>query len=141
MSLIYWDTMLFVYLLEGNPQHAQRVQRIAEQIDRRGDRVCTSVFTVGEVLTGPLKAGKPEMAEQLLEEFRNPRIELLSYSLTAAQRYAEIRGALRVSPADAIHLATAAEAGVDLFLTHDRRLSKLVVPGIPFIAGLEVNLF
>lgn len=141
MSLIYWDTMLFVYLLEEHLEYGKRVQQIAERISERGDRVCTSVFAVGEVLTGPAKAGKPDMVNQLLEEFQNPRIELMGYTLATAKRYAEIRGAYRVTPADAIHLATAAEAGASLFLTHDRRLSKLVIPGIAFIAGLDVNLF
>ena len=47
----------------------------------------------------------------------------------------------RVTPADAIHLASAAAAGVDLFLTNDRALQPLLIPGIHFIAGLGVNLF
>jgi len=38
-------------------------------------------------------------------------------------------------------LASAAEAGVDLFLTNDRQLPGLVIPGIQFIAGMGVNLF
>jgi hypothetical protein len=45
-----------------------------------------------------------------------------------------------VSPPDAIHLASAAHASVDLFLTNDRRLQGLVIPGIDFIAGMDVNL-
>jgi len=46
-----------------------------------------------------------------------------------------------VSPADAIHLACAANAGIDLFLTDDDRLHSLALPGIHFIAGMNVNLF
>jgi len=57
------------------------------------------------------------------------------------ERYGRIRGAFRVTPADAIHLASASQAGVDLFLTNDRELSDLVIPGIHFIAGLDVSLF
>jgi len=30
-------------------------------------------------------------------------------------------------------------SGVDLFLTHDRRLHKLTVPGLPFIAGWKLT--
>jgi hypothetical protein len=54
---------------------------------------------------------------------------------------ARIRANNRVSPADAIHLASAAQSGVNLFLTNDRVLPKLVISGIDFIAGLDVNLF
>ena len=26
MSLVYWDTMLFIYWLEAHPQHAEKVE-------------------------------------------------------------------------------------------------------------------
>ena len=45
--------MLFVYWLEDHPAYADRVQQIIEAITRRRDTLCTSVFTLGEVLTGP----------------------------------------------------------------------------------------
>ncbi len=35
----------------------------------------------------------------------------------------------------------AGAAGVDLFLTHDKDLQKMHVPGIHFIAGLDGNVF
>ena len=54
---------------------------------------------------------------------------------------ARIRAENRVSPPDAIHLASAAQAGVELFLTNDHRVRGLVIPGIDFIAGMDVNLF
>jgi len=42
---------------------------------------------------------------------------------------------------DALHLAIAATAGVNLSLTNDRRLHRLKIPGIDFIAGLDTNLY
>jgi len=141
VSRIYWDTMLFVYLIEGNAEFADRVQAIHQRIEERNDTICTSVFTVGEVLTGPLKRKAADLADQIREALRNPRYEIELFTLETSERYAQIRAKHRVAPADAIHLATAAQAGVDLFLTNDRRLSNLVIPGIDFIAGLDVNLF
>jgi predicted nucleic acid-binding protein len=38
---------------------------------------------------------------------------------------------------DAIQLACAAAAGIDLFITNDDRLSKFHVQGIHFITGLD----
>ena len=55
--------------------------------------------------------------------------------------YSKIRAGLGVSPADAIHLACAAQEGVDLFLTNDRRLVGQIVAGIQFIAGIDSDLF
>ena len=141
MSRIYWDTILFIYWLEDHPEHAPRVQHIQKRMGERKDTLCTSVFTVGEVLTGVYKQGTPEIASGIRDFFRPPQVELLPFTAATADRYAQIRSAHRVSPADAIHLATAAEAGVDLFLTNDHALSALVIHGIQFIAGMDVNLF
>jgi len=133
--------MLFIYLLEDHPLHATRMNRIHERMEERGDRLYTSVFTVGEVLTGLYKREALEIASQVREAFRSPQIELISYTSETADSYARIRAGHRVSPADAIHLASAANAGVDLFLTNDHRLQPLAIPGISFIAGMDVNLF
>jgi uncharacterized protein len=133
--------MLFIYWLEDHPQHAARMNRIHERMEERGDKLCTSVFTVGEVLTGLYKRDALEIASQVREAFLSPQIDLIPYTPETADSYARIRAGQRVSPADAIHLASAANAGVDLFLTNDHRLRSLVIPGINFIAGMDVNLF
>jgi len=141
LSRIYWDSMLFIYWLEDHPVHAARMNRIHERMEARGDRLCTSVFTVGEVLTGLYRREALQIASQVWEAFRSPQIELISYTPETADSYARIRAGHRVSPADAIHLASAANVGVDLFLTNDHRLQSLAIPGIHFIAGMDVNLF
>ncbi len=141
MSRIYWDTMLFVYWLEDHPQHAERVQHIFEAMKRRRDTLCSSVVTLGEILTGPYKKNAAESVATIQTFFQPPHVQLIPFTIEAADRYARIRGQHNVTPADAIHLSTASYAGVDLFLTNDRRLQKLVIPGIDFIAGMEVNLF
>jgi predicted nucleic acid-binding protein len=48
-----------------------------------------------------------------------------------------IRAETRVRQADGIHLATAAAAGVDLFVTNDDKLQKLVISGIRFFADVD----
>jgi len=141
VSRIYWDSMLFIYWLEDHPQHAVRMNRILERMRERGDRLCTSVFTVGEVLTGLYKRNEAEMAAQVHDALRAPGIELIPFTADTADSYARIRATHRVSPPDAIHLASASHAGVDLFLTNDHRLKALTVPGIHFIAGMDVDLF
>ena len=133
--------MLFVYWIEDHPDHAARMNQIRTHMEDRGDTLCSSVFTLGEVLTGFYKRGALETATRIKERFRPPLVELLAFTPETADHYARIRGNHRVSPADAIHLASAAQYGVDLFLTNDRRLQKLAIPGIHLIAGMDVNLF
>jgi len=72
--------------------------------------------------------------------FRSPDLRLLDVRLTTAEIFAEIQGRLSVSAADAVHLACAAEARVDLFVTHDKRLAGKVVPGIQFVMPLSADI-
>src|ERR1039457_2116719 len=119
--------MLFVYWLEGHPQHGARVRELRVKMYERGDRLVTSIFTLGELLTSTYKYDTPELASRFREFLQPPNVELLPFTAETADRYARIRAANRVAPADAIHLACASHAGVDLFLTNDRSLRGLVI--------------
>ena len=142
MSRIYWDSMLFIYMIEGNPEFGPRVRGIYRAMQKRGDMLCTSVFTLGEVLTGPRKLGATDVVNRVRDFFlKGNQVGLLSFTAATADRYSEIRASTSVRSADAIHLAAAADFGVELFLTHDKSLHKLVIPGVHFIAGLETNLY
>lgn len=140
MSRIYWDTMLFIYWIEDHQEYAARVEELHQKMMARGDTLCTSTFTAGEVLAGPYKRGATEQAVQIRDFFRAPNVEMLPFTIGTADHYSRIRGTQPVSPADAVHLATAAEAKVNLFLTHDHRLTNLTIPGIDFIGGIDVNV-
>ena len=141
MSRVYWDSMLFIYLIEGNPTHGPRVKAIYEEMMRRKDQLVTSVFTLGEVLTGPRKVGAQNVVDQIRQFFvASGRVELLPFTVGTSDRYSVIRATTNATPADAIHLACAAEFGVDLLITHDMKLHKLAISGIHFITGLNTNL-
>jgi uncharacterized protein len=140
MSRIYWDTMLFVYWLEGNPRYSKRVNQLLEKMKERQDQLCTSSFAVGETLVGFYKTGALETARKVSALFRPPFVEVMPYTLETAEIYAAIRARHSVSAPDAIHLACAAQARTDLFLTNDKDLVGKVIPGIQFIAGLDSNI-
>jgi len=141
MSRIYWDTMLFIYFLEGHTQFGPRVQQIHQEMNRRGDTLCTSVFTVGEILIGPQKRKAFEKLKDTKDYFESDEIELIPFKMSTAEVYGSIRAGNSILPADAIHLASAAEAQSDLFLTNDKKLQRLSIPGIKFIAGLDGAIF
>jgi uncharacterized protein len=132
--------MLFIYWLEDHPRYGARVQRIFEHMQDRQDQLCTSSFAVGETLVGFHKRGATETAARVRNFFRQSSVEVIPYNLDTSDLYAEIRARIGVSSADAIHLACAASAGTDLFLTNDQSLIGKVVPGIQFIAGLDTNI-
>ena len=137
MSRIYWDTMLFIYLIEEHPTYVERLEQILARIETRGDQLCSSALAPGEVLVAAKERNDQRLAEAIRTVICPPHVELLPFDGTAAENYAEIRARRGAKLADAIHLACAAAAGVDLFLTNDAELVRLDVRGIRFIAGLD----
>jgi predicted nucleic acid-binding protein len=103
----------------------------------RGDILCTNIFTIGEVLTGPRKKNDEAGISGLKAFFDSQDVEILPFGFEAVDHYSLIRAKVRVSQADGIHLATAAAAGVDIFITNDGDLRKLKIPGIRFFADLD----
>jgi uncharacterized protein len=140
VSRVYWDSMLFIYWLEDHPQYARRVDAIRSRMEQRHDQLITGAFTFGEVLAGAYRKGAPQVAEEIRALLRNAVAEVIPFTLETADSYARIRGNSGITPADAIHLASAAQAGTDLFLTNDKRLVGKIVPGIQFIASLDTQL-
>ena len=140
MSRVFWDTMLFVYWIEDHPLFGPRVREIFSSMQERHDFLCTSALAMGETLAGPYRRGTQTIIEQIEEFFASSDIEVLSFTPQAAIHFAALRAKYAIRPPDAIHLACAANAGVDLFLTNDSSLIGKVVPGIQFITGLDTNV-
>jgi predicted nucleic acid-binding protein len=137
VSTIYWGSMVFIYLLEGHHTFLPKVERILQRIDSRGDTLATSVFTLGEVLTGPRRAGSSDLEASIKSYFASGRVAILPFDAEIADRYSIVRSTCKVTQADAIHMATASAAGVDLFVTNDKLLWNLALPGIRFIMDLD----
>jgi predicted nucleic acid-binding protein len=133
--------MLFIYWLEDHPQYAPRVDAIRSRMEERHDQLITGSFTFGEILAGAYRKGTAQLADDTRRRLQNAVAEVIPFTLETADRYARIRANPGISPADAIHLASAAQANTDLFLTNDKRLVGKFVPGIQFVASLETNLF
>lgn len=141
MSRVYWDSNLFIYLHEGHPEFGPCVRRIYEEMIARNDALCTSVFTVGEVLTMPLRLKDESATNAIRESMLSGEVELLPFTLAMAQRYGQIRALCSIKPADALHLATAIETKVNLFVTNDRKLRQFRLPEMPLTIGLDGKFF
>lgn len=136
MSRVFWDTNLFIYLIEGYPGLSDKVVELRQRMLERRDELYTSTLTLGEVLVKPVEAGDVGLQQQY-ERLLTSGATVVSFDRPAARRYAAIRVDRGIRPPDAIQLACAAEAGADLFITNDDRLSRKVVSGIQFISSLE----
>ena len=137
MANIFWDTNLFIYLLEGNPAFGPVVKDLRRRMLQRNDRLFTSAMTIGEILVKPLSTGDKLLANRYRAFLSGSQVTVSTFDLDAAEAYAAIRQDRAIHPADAIQLACAATAGIDLFITNDNRLSGLKVDGIQFIVSLD----
>jgi predicted nucleic acid-binding protein len=141
LSRIYWDTMVFAYLLEGNAEFGPQTRAAYEAITGRGDTICTSVFTLGELLVLPKKRRDQPVISAITGFMQSGEVELLPFTADTAEQYSEVRAASRLKAADAIHVATAQLAQVNFFLTNDREIQKQKMFGIPYFVGLDGRLF
>ena len=135
MSRIFWDTNLFVYLLEDKGERTEQVVALRQRMIERQDQLLTSALTLSEILVKPLGAGDRELMRHY-ERTITASAAVLPFDQAASAAFATVRQNPSIHPADAIQLACASAAGVDMFITNDQRLSRHVVPGIHFIQSL-----
>jgi predicted nucleic acid-binding protein len=137
MSRIFFDTNLFIYLLEDSGERGSKVSGILERISGRRDELLTSTLTLAEVLVKPLSVGDIVWADRYEKLLNTPGVSLLAFDRASARIYAQLRQDKTLKPPDAIQLACAANAKCDLFITNDERLSRKIVSGIQFITSLD----
>jgi predicted nucleic acid-binding protein len=137
MSRIFFDTNLFIYLLDDGGARGAKVGGILERISGRRDELLTSTLTLAEVLVKPLSVGDIVWADRYEKLLNTPGLSLLAFDRASARIYAQLRQDKTLKPPDAIQLSCAANAKCDLFITNDERLSRKIVPGIQFITSLD----
>jgi predicted nucleic acid-binding protein len=132
--------MLLIYLLEGHPTYRQRADQLLARARRRGDTLFTSYLALGEMMAGAEKSQLPQKAQTIRDILEEIGFTFLPFDKGAVAPFSRLRARERLKIADAIHLACAASAGIDLFLTGDKQLLRLDIPGIQFIADFNTPI-
>ncbi len=132
----FWDTNLFIYLLDSHSQMRTEVSALRQKMIASGVGLVTSTMTLGEVMTGPRRNKQEPLALQYRSAISQVAT-VVALDEKAADLYSSIRATYRVKQPDAIQLACAAAHGVELFVTNDGDLCKLRVPGIHFIVSIQ----
>jgi predicted nucleic acid-binding protein len=135
VSRIFWDTNLFIYLIEDHGDLSERVALLRKRMIETNDDLYTSALTLGEVLVKPVEVGDEVLARRYEAALRQGAA-IIPFDVEAARLYAGIRKDRTIRPPDAIQLACAAQARVDLFITNDERLSAKSIPRIQFVSSL-----
>jgi uncharacterized protein len=133
---VFWDTNIFIYLFEDYGNFSRIAGELRSKMLARGDQLVTSTLTLGEILVKPTQAGDPGLCGRYERAISAAAI-VIPFDVNAAKTYASIRSTRSIRGPDAVQLACAASAGVDLFVTNDARLQGEHVAGIQFIVPLE----
>jgi predicted nucleic acid-binding protein len=136
VSRIFWDTNLFIYLIEEFGDLSERVVKLRKRMIERGDELYTSALTVGEILIKPLESADEVLARRYESALLQGAI-IVPFDVETARLYASIRRDRTIRPPDAIQLACASHARVDLFITNDERLSTKSIPRVQFVSSLQ----
>ena len=136
MSRIFWDTNLFIYLIEEFEDLSERVISLRKRMVERRDELYTSALTLGEILIKPIEAGDEVLARRYEAALLQGAV-IIPFDVETARLDANIRRDRTIRPPDAIQLACAAHARVDLFITNDERLSMKSIPRIQFVSSLQ----
>ncbi len=139
MARIFFDSNLFIYLFENNPEFSPSARALRERMISAQSELVTCTMALGEVMTGPRKAGNVALSQQYGAAIRQTST-VVPFDDHAATLYSTIRSENRISQPDGIQLACAAAHGVELFVTNDDKLWKMRIPGIHFIVSIQTAL-
>lgn len=130
-DLVLVDAAPFIYLLEDHRQLAARFEPLFSAAERGEVEVALSTITLAEVLVGPLKAGRDDLAKRY--EKALAAFEVIPLTAEIASTAARLRASAGLKLPDAIQAATALEIGAAALVTHDRDFSKL--KGLKVLTG------
>jgi predicted nucleic acid-binding protein len=125
--VIALDTGPWIYWIEQDRRFLPSLSPVMEEIAQRRVAAVTSVLALLEGQTGALRKGDEVLARRYAEVFANVEgVFLVEVTISIAARAARLRAGHRgIRTPDAIHLATALEAGASAFVTTDRRLARV----------------
>ena len=119
------DSNILIYLLESGGPLRDAAARIVDAIDAGTTEGVLSAVGLVEILAGPARAGDAAAFELTADALRDLLIRVVSVDRATAEDAAWIGGSLGIGLEDAVHLASARNAGATAFVTNDRRLRSI----------------
>lgn len=119
----YLDTNVFIAVVERYPEHDVQLHRLFGAVAIGQIPAVTSELTLLECLVKPLRDGDAALVAEF-ESFlaSGGGLDVVPVNRAIVRRAARIRAEQGFRLPDAVHVATALEAGCQTFVTNDRRV-------------------
>ena len=117
---VYLDTNIFIYAVEGFDRFEEEISLFFSAVEQGEIETITSKLTLAEALVKPFREGN-ERYQQIYREALQDRasFHLVSVTRPLLVESARLRASTGLRLPDAIHLATAREAGCSTLVTND----------------------
>jgi predicted nucleic acid-binding protein len=132
-GLVYLDSNVFIYALEGYQEYSKLLEPLLDSLDSGRNAAVTSELTLAEVLVKPMIMGDKALQsvyEETLSE--SDALSVVPVSREVLIEAARIRAEVQsIRLADAVHAATSRLRKAAVFVTNDSRLKAL--PGMKVV--------
>lgn len=118
-GLVYVDANSIIYTVEKHPTYGPLLQPLWAAAQASAIEVVSSELALLECLAGPLKRADAALAKSYDDALSGTDIRLLPITQSTLRAAAQLRANTKLRTPDAIHAATAIQAGCALFATND----------------------
>ena len=125
VSKLYIDANVLIYLVEESRVFNESVIVALHEAQKRKIRIFTSAISVTECLNGAYRSGFQVLVQRYVDLFADKGfLSLIPIQFPVCLEAARIAAETRLKTIDALHLASAADAGCEAFLTNDYRFKS-----------------
>lgn len=118
-GLVYLDANPVIYSVEKHPVYWPLLQPLWQAAKVKAVEIISSDLALMETLVGPLKSGNAALALAYEQLYQQAQTRLLPITHPILREAAQLRATTRLKTPDALHAATARQAGCVLFVTND----------------------
>ncbi len=127
----YWDSCAFIALIAAQEGRVETLKAIAEAAERGETQIVTSALTLAEVIKLESKRAASEEDKELIRAyFEHEFIIVVPFTRALGEEARDLCWRTGIQPHDAVHVASARMARVDVLETYDGELLNIDDPPI-----------
>jgi len=130
-GLVYLDANSVIYSVEKHPDYWPLLKPLWQAAQGKTIEIVSSDLVLMEVLIGPLKSANTALALAYEQLFQQAQKRLVPITHAILREAARLRTTTKIKTPDALHAATALNAGCVLFVTNDAGFRGVV--GLTFV--------